>query len=58
MVLTSILRRKSTTDTTQGVDTIEKLSSFLKDLGSENLSANAECTRRKLLDLVGYCRLL
>ena len=55
MVLTSILRRKSVSDTTsQSTDTLDQLTSFLKDLENEALSACAECTRRRLLDLV--CR--
>ena len=53
MVLTSILRRKSVSDSTsQSTDTLDQLTSFLRDLENESLSACAECTRRRLLDLV------
>lgn len=40
--------------TSQSTDTLDQLTSFLKDLENESLSACAECTRRRLLDLVGF----
>ncbi|XP_063677213.1 mucin-4-like isoform X3 [Bolinopsis microptera] len=59
MVLSSILRRKSVSDSSsQSTDTLDQLTSFLKELENETLSPCAECTRRRLLDLLGNKRQL